>query len=272
MWQNRHLQSPPASHCAQKFVTASSSPERHVQKVPAAPFTRTVELPDRGQNPPQGSPKARRWLLNALGPCLRPGIRHGADGVLESREGSLLGVTAMIGCCMAALCPAAAGSLVPAQVRVITPSEQRSMAEPAETGGCLSRKLHEVSFCLVVNVTLQYERPERGLYRLRHVMAAIGLGPRVWPHSVLYCFNTCQYSRLFSLSTYRTPDTHSSRLQYCSFWKPLPRRKISPAAQTVQADSRSRHTHRQENVPKCRQTSKMLLAGLGYMLCLCVCV
>ncbi|KAJ4859297.1 hypothetical protein T069G_07564 [Trichoderma breve] len=71
-----------------------------------------LELPDRGQNPPQDSPKARRWLLNALGPCLRPGIRHGADGVLESREGSLLGVTAMIGCCMAALCPAAAGSLV----------------------------------------------------------------------------------------------------------------------------------------------------------------
>lgn len=42
----------------------------------------------------------------------------------------------MIGCCMAALCPAAAGSLVPAQVRVITPSEQQSMAEPAEAGGC----------------------------------------------------------------------------------------------------------------------------------------
>ncbi|KAL6810402.1 hypothetical protein J3E69DRAFT_377839 [Trichoderma sp. SZMC 28015] len=151
---------------------------------PKGPSGVFLELPDRGQNPPQGSPKARRWLLKALGPCLRPGIRHGADGVLESREGSLLGVTAMIGCCMAALCPAAAGSL------------QRSMAEPAETGGCLSRKLHE------------------------------------------------------------------------SFWKPLPRRKISPAAQTVQADSRSRHTHRQENVPKCRQTSKMLLAGLGYMLCL----
>ncbi|KAL6808810.1 hypothetical protein GGI42DRAFT_222767 [Trichoderma sp. SZMC 28013] len=43
----------------------------------------------------------------------------------------------------------------------------------------------------------------------------------------------------------------------------LPWRKISPAAQTVQADSRSRHTHRQENVPKCRQTSRMRLAGLG---------
>lgn len=48
------------------------------------PQRRLLELPDRGQNPPQGSPKARRWLLKALGPCLRPGIRHGADGVLES--------------------------------------------------------------------------------------------------------------------------------------------------------------------------------------------
>ncbi|KKO97148.1 hypothetical protein THAR02_10749 [Trichoderma harzianum] len=102
------------------------------------PQRRPLELPDRGQNPPQGWPKARRWLLNALGPCLRPGIRHGADGVLESREGSLLGVTAMIGCCTAALCPAAAGSLVSCACasNYYTPSEQRGMAEPAETGGC----------------------------------------------------------------------------------------------------------------------------------------
>ncbi|KAL6699174.1 hypothetical protein J3F84DRAFT_244299 [Trichoderma pleuroticola] len=90
--------------------------------------------------------KARRWLLDALGPCLRPGIRHGADGVLESREGSLLGITAMIGCCVAALCPAAAGSLVPA--RVITPSGQRGMAEPAEAGGCRGTEVARSEFVL----------------------------------------------------------------------------------------------------------------------------
>ncbi|KAL7912555.1 hypothetical protein GGI35DRAFT_255386 [Trichoderma velutinum] len=72
LWQNRHLQSPPARHCAQKFVTASSSPERHVQKAQRRLW--------RCRTGARIRHKARRWLLNALGPCLRPGIRHGADG------------------------------------------------------------------------------------------------------------------------------------------------------------------------------------------------
>jgi hypothetical protein len=61
-----------SSHCAQKFVTASSSPERHVQKAQGRLCSCRTGARIR--------PKSRRWLLEALGPCLRPGIRHGADG------------------------------------------------------------------------------------------------------------------------------------------------------------------------------------------------